>query len=107
MDTPLLPLVSSQIERQGAELQAPLPPLSVRPPTGPVALTCVGDESLQVRAGALVLQQLLGRHVREQHLEHRLRVLAVAGVGVPHGAVAQQRLWWGKSAEVGHASLIS
>lgn len=47
-----------------------------------------------MRACALVLQQLLGRYVREQHLQHHLRVLTVAGVGVPHGAVAQQRLWW-------------
>lgn len=55
-------------------------------------LTCVRDECLQVGAGSLVLQQLLWRHVREEDLQDHLSVLAVFGVGVPHGAVSQERL---------------
>lgn len=58
----------------------------------PPLLTCVRDESLQVGSGALVLQQLLGRQVREEHLQDGLSIVAVSGVGVPHHAVAQQRL---------------
>lgn len=42
--------------------------------------------------GSLVLQQLLRRHVSEEHLQDPLSILTVSGIGVPHGAVAQERL---------------
>lgn len=54
-------------------------------------LTCVGDEPLQVCPGALVLEQLLGRQVCEQHLEDGLGAQTVPGVRVPHHAVAEER----------------
>lgn len=58
----------------------------------PSSLTCVWDETLQVGPGSLVLQQLLGRQVCEEHLEDSLSVLTVPGVGVPHHTEAQERL---------------
>lgn len=56
-------------------------------------------------SGSLVLQQLLRWHVCEEHLQNGLSILTVPGVGVPHHAVAQERLcvgstklsvWWRK-----------
>ena len=43
--------------------------------------------------GPLVLQQLLGGQMRQQHLQNGLGVKTAPGVGVPHSAVAQQRLF--------------
>jgi hypothetical protein len=54
--------------------------------------TCVRYEALQMAPGPLVLQQLLGGQMRQQHLQDGLGVQTAAGVGVPHGAVAQQGL---------------
>lgn len=55
-------------------------------------MTCVRDQTLQVGSGTLVLKKLLGWQVSEEHLEDGLSVVTVPGVGVPHHAVAQQRL---------------
>lgn len=42
--------------------------------------------------GSLILQQLLGRQVCEEHLEDSLRIQTVPGIGVPDHTVAQERL---------------
>lgn len=44
-------------------------------------------------ACSLERQQLLRTQVRQQHLDDRLGMEAVAGVGVPHRAETQQGLW--------------
>lgn len=43
-------------------------------------------------SGALVLQQLLGRQVREEDLQDGLSILTVSGVGVPDHTEPQERL---------------
>lgn len=58
--------------------------------TSTLQLTCVWDESLQVISCTLILQQLLGRHMCEEHLQDDLSVLTVSGVGVPHCTVVQE-----------------
>lgn len=69
-------------------------------------LTCVWDETLQVGPGPLVLQQLLGRHVCEEHLEDSLSIQTVPGVGVPHHAEPQERLWWSKAKRQANSSIL-